>query len=298
MITDINKLIDLINSINSTDYSYSLYLFKKREDQINIYHVNFEDELENIVNEGIKSLIRNFSKKATIENYNAGKAKYLNLIGVDNTIFKNSFDKFLNCINTASSDKLDELYSVTGYFVKIHKLSDTFYNDIYIFYKKNPIVVTAKTKRKFTLIENTLKAKQISNSIFSFTSAPHFIILDNIIYSENLYFEDVFNLDKAIVTSGKNKIAELSKFSYLNDNFIDYLYKLKEAKIKIFSNLRIDYQKILNDTNISEFCSFMDLEYDSTNKKIVCETEEDCEKIYDAFSSNKTVEYFSKQVIS
>ena len=37
MITDINKLIDLINSINSTDYSYSLYLFKKREDQINKY---------------------------------------------------------------------------------------------------------------------------------------------------------------------------------------------------------------------------------------------------------------------
>ena len=252
---EISELITNIENINLNDYNSELYLFTGLNENIKLYLVNFPTKITELIESAKLNLIKNFSKKNYIEDYSLGKAKYLNLIRYDLSEIKNSWDHFTNKIFYDSHNDVEELPHVTGYFFR---LSNSFLaNDIFIFFKKNPIIVSSKIKYKF-IYQNEMKPYNEKSKIFTFSSSPHFIILDNKIYSDNLYFEDIFGLEKVTIHLGEKCLENIKKIPYLDNGFIEYISKtITKNKIKSLAS-----------------------NYEKKNKKILCTTDEEKQELY------------------
>lgn len=275
---EISELITNIENINLNDYNSELYLFTGLNENIKLYLVNFPTKITELIESAKLNLIKNFSKKNYIEDYSLGKAKYLNLIRYDLSEIKNSWDHFTNKIFYDSHNDVEELPHVTGYFFR---LSNSFLaNDIFIFFKKNPIIVSSKIKYKF-IYQNEMKPYNEKSKIFTFSSSPHFIILDNKIYSDNLYFEDIFGLEKVTIHLGEKCLENIKKIPYLDNGFIEYISKtITKNKIKSLASLEYGYINDLNDSNIDIFCNEFGFNYDPKNKKILCTTDEEKQELY------------------
>lgn len=288
---DINELITNIENINLNDYNSELYLFSGLKEKMKLFLLNIGKQLDTILLSSLNKLKMNFKKKSDLEDYSLGKAKYENLIRFD---LKECIDVW-NSINEKiinnSSNKIDNLASMTGYFFRLSNNN----KNIFIFFKKNPIIASAKSKNRFIFFNNTLKPYDLSSQIFNFGESPHFIIIDDVLYTTNLYFEDVFGLEDVSFSLGQKRLEEIKKIEFLDDNFIDFISKLKKSKIKSLASLKFGYINVLNEQNIVDICKEFELQYDDKNKKILCKTKDEMDKLYKVLTNGTIDKYTNKK---
>lgn len=208
---DKELLIETLENIGTSSYSWALYFFKidrRNNNPYTTYKVRFKND--RYLPEYAKSLVDmivkyQLGKIAVIKDYTGENTKVsCDKIETSNEIVKEQWDYFVRDIAGASDEKVEGKYH--GYVLEGTPASNNAKSLVFL-KMANPII-NLKNKRSavFTFDDNSELA-EMSDEVCKLHMDTDCIVVDEVIYSFNYKFEDLFNIEKTM-QKVKNKALE------------------------------------------------------------------------------------------
>lgn len=208
---DKELLIEALENIGTSSYSWALYFFKidrRNNNPYTTYKVRFKND--RYLPEYAKSLVDmivkyQLGKIAEIKDYTGENTKVsCDKIETSNELVKEQWDYFVRDIADASDEKVEGKYH--GYVLEGTPASNNAKSLVFL-KMANPII-NLKNKRSavFTFDDNSELA-EMSDEVCKLHMDTDCIVVDEVIYSFNYKFEDLFNIEKTM-QKVKNKALE------------------------------------------------------------------------------------------
>ncbi len=204
-------LVETLEDIGTSSYSWALYFFKidrRNNNPYTAYKVRFKND--RYLPEYAKSLVDmivkyHLGKITEIKDYTGENTKVsCDKIETSNELVKEQWDYFVRDIANASDEKVEGKYH--GYVLEGTPVS----NDAksFVFLKMANPIINLKNKRSavFTFDDNSELA-EMSDEVCKLHMDTDCIVVDEVIYSFNYKFEDLFNIEKTM-QKVKNKALE------------------------------------------------------------------------------------------
>lgn len=208
---DKELLIEALENIGTSSYSWALYFFKidrRNNNPYTTYKVRFKND--RYLPEYAKSLVDmivkyQLGKIAEIKDYTGENTKVsCDKIETSNELVKEQWDNLVRDIADASDEKVEGKYH--GYVLEGTPASNNAKSLVFL-KMANPII-NLKNKRSavFTFDDNSELA-EMSDEVCKLHMDTDCIVVDEVIYSFNYKFEDLFNIEKTM-QKVKNKALE------------------------------------------------------------------------------------------
>ena len=204
-------LVETLKDIGTSSYSWALYFFKidrRNNNPYTAYKVRFKND--RYLPEYAKSLVDmivkyQLGKITEIKDYTGENTKVsCDKIETSNELVKEQWDYFVRDIADASDEKVEGKYH--GYVLEGTPASNNAKSLVFL-KMANPII-NLKNKRSavFTFDDNSELA-EMSDEVCKLHMDTDCIVVDEVIYSFNYKFEDLFNIEKTM-QKVKNKALE------------------------------------------------------------------------------------------
>lgn len=201
------------------------YDHKKRPNEYTCNEFNFSDinELKQIISDAFYVFMYNINKVgATVHTYTGFNSKNTveKIVDVRTSLLtKKNWRKFTTSIASCNDSAPIDNKKCSAYaFVATYTDAEQQPHNIYFLTKKNPIV-NLKEKRILIFKNNTVK--KASEPLLQFNKTFDVLVYENNLYSLNLNFEDIFNLERThkrmtndglLKIKSKSVIANYSEF--------------------------------------------------------------------------------------
>ena len=208
---DKELLVEMLENIGTSSYSWALYFFKidrRNNNPYTAYKVRFKNN--RYLTEYAKSLVDmivkyQLGKITEIKDYTGENTKVsCDKIETSNELVKEQWDYFVRDIANASDEKVEGKHH--GYVLEGTPAS----NDAksFVFLKMANPIINLKNKRSavFTFDDNSELA-EMSDEVCKLHMHTDCIVVDEVIYSFNYKFEDLFNIEKTM-QKVKNKALD------------------------------------------------------------------------------------------
>ena len=208
---DKELLVEMLEGIERSSYSWALYFFKidrRNNNPYTAYKVRFKNNrylpkyAQSLVNMIVKYQLGKISE---IKDYTGENTKVsCDKIKTSNELVKEQWDYFVRDIADASDEKVEGKYH--GYVLEGTPASNSAKSLIFL-KMANPII-NLKNKRSavFTFDDNSELA-EMSDEVCKLHMDTDCIVVDEVMYSFNYKFEDLFNIEKTM-QKVKNKALE------------------------------------------------------------------------------------------
>lgn len=204
-------LVEMLENIGTSSYSWALYFFKidrRNNNPYTAYKVRFKNN--RYLTEYAKSLVDmivkyQLGKITEIKDYTGENTKVsCDKIETSNELVKEQWDYFVRDIANASDEKVEGKYH--GYVLEGTPVSNGAKS--FVFLKMANPIINLKNKRSavFTFDDNSELA-EMSDEVCKLHMDTDCIVVDEVIYSFNYKFEDLFNIEKTM-QKVKNKALE------------------------------------------------------------------------------------------
>ena len=250
------------------------YDHKKRPNNYTCRQFNFAETKERlqIISDSFDVFMYNIDKAgATVKEYTGVNSKNTieKITDVNtNTLTKDSWEKFKASIPSSDDTAHIDNNKCSAYaFIATYVDSEGQQKNIYFITKKNPIV-NLKKKHIFSFKSNIVK--KTSEPLLQFNKTFDVLIYENNLYSLNLNFEDIFNLERThkkmtnaglLKIKGKSVITDYQKFEE---------YALKGHTPRKFVTFSEDNLKLLEDIEARKaIADKLKLTLDDDNKFIL-----------------------------
>ena len=208
---DKDLLIDTLELIGASPYSWALYFFKinrKNNNPYIVYKVRFKND--SYILEYAKSLVNmvvkyQLGKITEIKDYTGENTKIsCDKIETCNELIKEQWDCLVEDILDASDEKVEGKYH--GYILEGTPTTNSAKSIIFL-KMANPII-NLKNKRSsvFTFDDNS-ELSEMSDEVCKLHMDTDCMVVDEIMYSFNYKFEDLFYIEKTMQKL-KNKVIE------------------------------------------------------------------------------------------
>lgn len=221
------EIEEIFNDI-SNNYTWKLYLFGKdgrsSGSPYKFTRVNFEnsDEVLNF-GENLVECIKEYQldKIAEIEDYCGENSKITcDLLDLTNEVISENWDYFKNSLDNPVINS-NENVKIKGYvFLAIPRRKEL--KKILFVKKANPIIKGDKTKSKTFKVDENNTLNSFSDKIYRFYLTVDFFIIDNILYTFNFNFEEIFGLEKTLNTIKTKAIETIFLKNFLKSENREY----------------------------------------------------------------------------
>ena len=208
---DKELLVETLEDIGTSSYSWALYFFKidrRNNNPYTAYKVRFKND--RYLPEYAKSLVDmivkyQLGKITEIKDYTGENTKVsCDKIETSNELVKEQWDYFVRDIADASDEKVEGKYH--GYVLEGTPASNNAKSLVFL-KMANPIInLMNKRSAVFTFDDNSELA-EMSDEVCKLHMDTDCIVVDEVIYSFNYKFEDLFNIEKTM-QKVKNKALE------------------------------------------------------------------------------------------
>lgn len=246
-------LIENFEKIDVKKYSWSLYFFgidNRNENPFKVHKVKFkkDDYLTNYAKSSIECILQyQIQPILKVEAYNGENPKVTcDKLLLDSDLIKDKWSLLVAAVSQARTKEIDG--KIIGYILegnKIESTDDTETESITLLKSANPIAnLNTKKSVIFKSIENELDI--LSDETYRLYLTTDFFIMNNCLYTFNLTFEKIFNLEK---TMGKHKAKAISTIQTVggfeeDDEFIQYLSKYSSPRTFLsLNNERVEKLK-------------------------------------------------------
>lgn len=276
---DKELLVEMLEGIERSSYSWALYFFKidrRNNNPYTAYKVRFKNDrylpkyAQSLVNMIVKYQLGKISeiKEYTGENTKVSCDK----IETSNELVKEQWDYFVRDIADASDEKVEGKYH--GYVLEGTPTSISAKSLIFL-KLANPII-NLKNKRSavFTFDDNSELA-EMSDEVCKLHMDTDCIVVDEVMYSFNYKFEDLFNIEKTM-QKVKNKALEEIVSIDAFDNIEEFEQMARAYKSpRTFITLKSErVERIKNKTKRKKVASMLKIEVNDDGKFVFKNDEE------------------------
>lgn len=204
-------LVETLEDIGTSSYTWALYFFKidrRNNNPYTAYKVRFKND--RYLPEYAKSLVDmivkyQLGKITEIKDYTGENTKVsCDKIETSNELVREQWDYFVTDIADASDEKVEGKYH--GYVLEGTPASNNAKSLVFL-KMANPIInLTNKRSAVFTFDDNS-ELTEMSDEVCKLHMDTDCIVVDEVIYSFNYKFEDLFNIEKTM-QKVKNKALE------------------------------------------------------------------------------------------
>lgn len=195
-------LVETLECIGTSAYSWALYFFKidrRNNNPYTAYKIRFKNN--RYLPEYAKSLANmmikyQLEKIADIKEYTGENTKVsCDKIETSNELIKEQWDYFVRDIADASDEKVEGKYH--GYVLEGIPADNS--KKAIVFLKMANPIINLKNKRSavFTFNENSELA-EMTDEVCKLHMDADCIVIDEVVYSFNYKFEDLFNIEKTM----------------------------------------------------------------------------------------------------
>lgn len=276
---DKELLVETLEGIGTSSYSWALYFFKvdrRNNNPYTAYKVRFKND--RYLPEYAKSLVDmivkyQLGKIAEIKDYTGENTKVsCDKIETSNELVKEQWDYFVRDIADASDEKVEGKYH--GYVLEGTPASNSVKSLVFL-KMANPII-NLKNKRSvvFTFDDNSELA-EMSDEVCKLHMDTDCIVVDETIYSFNYKFEDLFNIEKTM-QKVKNKALEeiVSIDAFDNKQEFEQMARAYKSP-RTFITLKSErVERIKNKTQRKEVASMLKIEVNNDGKFVFKNDEE------------------------
>ena len=214
-------LVETLENISTSSYSWALYFFKidrRNNNPYTAYKVRFKNNgyLPNYANSLIEMVARcQFGKINEIKEYTGENTKVsCDSIATSNELVKEQWDYFVLDIAEASDEKVEGKYH--GYVLEGVPANRD--EKSVVFLKMANPIINLKNRRSavFTFDANSELA-EMTDEVCKLYMDTDCIIIDEMIYSFNYKFEDLFNIEKTMQKVKGKAIEEIVAIDAFED---------------------------------------------------------------------------------
>lgn len=276
---DKELLVEMLEGIERSSYSWALYFFKidrRNNNPYTAYKVRFKNDrylpeyAQSLVNMIVKYQL---SKIAEIKDYTGENTKVsCDKIETSNELVKEQWDYFIRDIAEASDEKVEGKYH--GYVLEGTPASNSVKSLIFL-KMANPII-NLKNKRSavFTFDDNS-ELSEMSDEVCKLHMDTDCIVVEEAMYSFNYKFEDLFNIEKTM-QKVKNKALEEIVSIDAFDNIEEFEQMARAYKSpRTFITLKSErVERIKNKTKRKKVASMLKIEVNDDGKFVFKNDEE------------------------
>lgn len=276
---DKELLVEMLEDIERSSYSWALYFFKidrRNNNPYTAYKVRFKNDrylpeyAQSLVNMIVKHQL---GKRTEIKDYTGENTKVsCDKIETSNELVKEQWDYFVRDIADASDEKVEGKYH--GYVLEGTTTSNSAKSLIFL-KMANPII-NLKNKRSavFTFDENSELA-EMSDEVCKLHMDTDCIVVDEAMYSFNYKFEDLFNIEKTMQKVKHKALEEIVSIDAF-DNIEEFEQMARAYKSpRTFITLKSErVERIKNKTKRKKVASMLKIEVNDEGKFVFKNDEE------------------------
>ena len=215
------SLVETLENISTSSYSWALYFFKidrRNNNPYTAYKVRFKNNayLPNYANSLIEMVVRcQLGKINDIKEYTGENTKVsCDSIATSNELVKEQWDYFVLDIAEASDEKVEGKYH--GYVLEGVPTNRD--EKSVVFLKMANPIINLKNKRNavFTFDSNS-ELSEMTDKVCKLYMDTDCVVVDEHIYSFNYKFEDLFNIEKTMQKVKNKAIEEIVKIDAFDD---------------------------------------------------------------------------------
>lgn len=215
------SLVETLENISTSSYSWALYFFKidrRNNNPYTAYKVRFKNNtyLPNYANSLIEMVVRcQLGKINDIKEYTGENTKVsCDIIATSNELVKEQWDYFVLDIAEASDEKVEGKYH--GYVLEGVPTNRD--EKSVVFLKMANPIINLKNKRNavFTFDSNS-ELSEMTDEVCKLYMDTDCVVVDEHIYSFNYKFEDLFNIEKTMQKVKNKAIEEIVKIDAFAD---------------------------------------------------------------------------------
>lgn len=276
---DKELLVETLEGIGTSSYSWALYFFKvdrRNNNPYTAYKVRFKND--RYLPEYAKSLVDmivkyQLGKIAEIKDYTGENTKVsCDKIETNNELVKEQWDYFVRDIADASDEKVEGKYH--GYVLEGTPASNSVKSLVFL-KMANPII-NLKNKRSVVFaFDDNSELAEMSDEVCKLHMDTDCIVVDEMIYSFNYKFEDLFNIEKTM-QKVKNKALEeiVSIDAFDNKQEFEQMARAYKSP-RTFITLKSErVERIKNKTRRKKVASMLKIEVNDDGKFVFKNDEE------------------------
>ena len=293
-------LIEAITTAQ-TDYVWELYYFRinrRRNNPYVTYKVKFRQDtyLVEYANNLLSSVkAYQLEKISDIQEYNGENTKVsCDYLSLDNLLIKDNWQNFYNSIVNPSEEKVKG--KIQGYLLT-GKPANEDGKSITFFKVGNPIMELSTNKARFFLCNND-ELDAITDDYCRLYLNADFLVYDSSLYTFNLSFERIFDIEKTMKKVKENGIESITQTDFISDveQFKSFAQEYRSPKT--FITLKQERIALVQDaTKRIEIASKLKLQLDRDGKFVLDDEEKTsrfirflCYKFFTDFDTDDIIE--------
>lgn len=218
---DKNALVNTLKNIGTSSYTWSLYFFRIDRRNCNLYttyKIRFKNNhyLPDYANALVQMILKYQLKKIDeIREYTGENTKIsCDMIGTNSELIKEQWDYMVMDIAEASDEKIEGKYH--GYILEGVSLNNT--GKSVVFLKMANPIINLKNKRSAVFTFNAdSELAELSDDVCKLQMNVDCIVINEIIYSFNYKFEDLFNIEKTMQKIKSKALDEIITIDAFDD---------------------------------------------------------------------------------
>lgn len=213
------------------------YNHKTNPNEFTCYKFQFESEklLVDTINDMYKTFINTAKKQSGgVKEYTAFNSKdTVEKINIQDELIKDNWIALMNSLTQCDdTTRLEEIKVSAFIFIGTYH-EDSVDKNLYIISKKNPIL--SYKKKVFSLTRQN-RIASIDNPIIQFNKTFDAVVYQNILYTLNLNFEFIFNLENSHRKKCKECLAHLAEQNIIKNYEAFEQQALKYNNVRKFKN--------------------------------------------------------------
>lgn len=293
------KLIEILEQIKNGTYSWALYFFKidrRNNNPYTAYKIRFKNDgyLLQYAYSLIDMIIKfQIGKISEVRKYTGENTKIsCDMIETYNDLIEAQWEYLVSDIAEASDEKIKGKYH--GYLLEGIPLNGSG-KPVDFFRMANP-VINLKNKRSaiFTFDSNS-ELSELSDEICKLHMSVDFIVLNEMIYSFNYKFEDLFNIEKTMKKVKERALDDIMGTEAFEDEEEFKRIAKSYKSPRTFITLKPDrVNRIKNENKRREVANVLQIDL-SENGKFVFKDEKEVSRLllylcYKVFKDDETKE--------
>lgn len=264
-------LIETIENVRDTAYSWALYFFKidrRNNNPYSAYKIRFKNNLylpayaNSLIDMVIKYQLNGITD---IRDYMGENTKVsCDKIETNNELVKEQWDYFVSDIVNASDEKVKGKYH--GYVLEGTPVNEDG-QSIAFLKLANPIISLKNKKSVVFSFDSNCELAEMSDEVCKLHMSVDCIVMDEMIYSFNYKFEDLFNIEKTmqkIKTKALSEIISIDAFE--NKEMFEQLARAYKAP-RTFITLKHDrLERIKNKATRKTIANMLRIETSDDGK--------------------------------
>ncbi len=266
-------ILQACDSAQVGNYKWDLYYFRvdrKRNNPYMTFKVRFKNDtyMSDYANNLLNSIkFFQLGKVNDVQEYNGENTKIsCDKLALNSELIKTNWDLFLSSIINPGEEKFKG--KVQGYLLVGKSLAEDGKSITFV-KTGNPLIKLSDNKAHFyRCTEDELDV--VTDEYCRLYLTTDFIIYNNILYTFNLNFEKIFNIEKTMLRIKESRIEKIALTQAIADEDVFKRFAKEYKSAKTFVTLkqeRID--KIQDNAKRHEVATMLNIELDDNNKFII-----------------------------